>query len=760
MRKVKVFPICAILITIPFLLCLNASFAPAQEVFVEDFESGGIGWSSDNGVWEIGTPTAGPAECHSGSQCAGTILDGSYPFDIASRFISPPVTLPDVSSGESIHLRLWQWFSYAQGDAGHLQISVFDDTTYQWSIWTSIGNTILNSSPDWALWEIDLTGYSSKEVKLAFYHTADGAAESFGWYVDDIEIVFSCVEGVLRSCGSDEGECRSGTQTCANGKWGSCEGEIGPTEEICDGLDNDCDGDADNDFDIGADCTVGQGICEAEGVMVCLEDGSGAECDAIPYNAGTEICEDYLDNDCDGDTDEEACNHNPDCSGASPSISHIWPPNHKMVNIQITGVTDYDGDSTAITVTGITQDEPVNDTGDGNTFPDANGIETDNAQVRAERSGEGDGRVYEIFFTADDGRDGECSGSVSVCVPHDKGKGNECIDNGQDFSSLGRYGFNVLIDLNKYPVEVCFIPDQPLNNDPIVTYAAGDGTLRTVDQTIIPPGDGFAVSPVDDSCPDRPAYCVYYSPDDDDSEVEIRIDEDPDNPVFPGFLGSGVAVFEIDKDHETATSFCIYNKSGGSGCLRDNPCNTDYESGVFVEFDPDDLDMSEGEGKICIPVKIAEVDPDSIPPIPNIGITGISDITLPDGVVIGKGRTLTIIFSFELPTGWSRQEFADSLLVLYYDEDTNSWKSDGISDINIHWDTPTSGTIAFKTNHLTPFAASAKKDTASSTAGADSGGGCSINAAGRNMPVGSALANTILIFLPLLILGILTRIVQ
>ena len=47
-----------------------------------------------------------------------------------------------------------------------------------------------------------------------------------------------------RTCGSDIGVCEFGMQTCqADGTWGSCSGEKGPTAEICsDSLDNDCDG--------------------------------------------------------------------------------------------------------------------------------------------------------------------------------------------------------------------------------------------------------------------------------------------------------------------------------------------------------------------------------------------------------------------------------------------------------------------------------------------------------------------------------------
>ena len=132
-------------------------------------------------------------------------------------------------------------------------------------------------------------------------------------------------------------------------------------------------------------------------------------------------------------------NRSPNCT-ATPSIANLWPPNHKMVNITIQGVTDPDGDPVTITITKITQDEPLNTLGDGNTELDGAGVGTSTAQVRAERSGTprvpGNGRVYKITYSASDGRGGECTGSVVVCVPHDQGGRSVCIDDGQKYNSV------------------------------------------------------------------------------------------------------------------------------------------------------------------------------------------------------------------------------------------------------------------------------------------------------------------------------------
>jgi hypothetical protein len=115
----------------------------------------------------------------------------------------------------------------------------------------------------------------------------------------------------------------------------------------------------------------------------------------------------------------------------------LWPPNHKFVDVSVAGVTDPDGDPVAITITSITQDEPLNGGGSGNTCPDVTGVGTATASLRAEREGSGDGRVYHLSFTGDDGRGGRCTGSVTVCVPHDQGQGRVCGDEGPLADSTG-----------------------------------------------------------------------------------------------------------------------------------------------------------------------------------------------------------------------------------------------------------------------------------------------------------------------------------
>ena len=108
-----------------------------------------------------------------------------------------------------------------------------------------------------------------------------------------------------------------------------------------------------------------------------------------------------------------------------------------MKQISIVGVMDADAAYNTVTldVTSVTQDEPVNGLGDGDSNPDAviqhDSVE-DTILIRAERSGTGNGRVYQINFTASDGAE-SCQGTVQMSVPHSRK--STAVDDGQVYDA-------------------------------------------------------------------------------------------------------------------------------------------------------------------------------------------------------------------------------------------------------------------------------------------------------------------------------------
>lgn len=105
--------------------------------------------------------------------------------------------------------------------------------------------------------------------------------------------------------------------------------------------------------------------------------------------------------------------------------TQLWPPNHTM-HLVASGISASDTCCDPTLAVEVSSNEPINGTGDGDIDPDwevvDNGDGTFDVYVRAERAGNGEGRVYTITATATDCANNVTVNVGTVNVPHSKGK--------------------------------------------------------------------------------------------------------------------------------------------------------------------------------------------------------------------------------------------------------------------------------------------------------------------------------------------------
>jgi len=122
----------------------------------------------------------------------------------------------------------------------------------------------------------------------------------------------------------------------------------------------------------------------------------------------------------------------------------LWPPNHKYTTFNVNNLVASVVDNCDVTlgvssvkVASVSSDEPDNSGGDGNTINDiVIAGDCKSVQLRAERIGSGNGRVYTITLTVTDSSGNVGTATIKVNVPHAQ-SGSAAVDDGPNHTVSG-----------------------------------------------------------------------------------------------------------------------------------------------------------------------------------------------------------------------------------------------------------------------------------------------------------------------------------